>query len=880
MRLTGERLFLALALSLVFATGVAQIRYAEIYPPHGLGRGDSRFYAWMARDFPGSVLARQLDDYRVQRSLPSGIVYSGVQLLGRPAASDFDVVRPFQVYNFLLLIGLVVLWHGIASAVPLSLAGRWLGFLLLFGNWACLKLFLYLAVMTDCTGLVLGALLLYGYVRSSTLLVGLALVAGAFTWPPLLLSGGFMLVFPRRPLPEDDQRRSWHWHAAVAIALVYLMKLAISLRNPAGFLVAEGFVHVHHALLPVSVPIALAQVALGFGPWLSHPALFRPNTYLRSLKPARAAALAAAVLATYGVGRWYSSGAASVSSLGDILLRDSIYLGAGPVLRPGQSLVAHAVFFGLTPLLLIVRWRAACVAAHQLGLGFVLFGASLLTLGLASESRFLLHGFPALVLLAVMAVEDLRFPRWAPWLLTILALLGSKVWFSINHEGFEAKSHPFSYPAQYYFMNFGPWMADEMYVLQGSVALVALLALVLVVRRSQRLTMEERDRPWPSNRAVLAFPAAAAAAIALLAAIELPARAWLARRLAAASRDPLSRPDATLGWKNVPGAKATLRRPEYQALIELNSGGLRGPDRPHLRPAGVSRVLLLGGSASEAYNLPDAASLRAQLERTLNAACGKSEVLNGGVARYSTEQQLAFFESEGAKYQPEVVVLLFHHEDMAEALRRATAAPTQDEDEDQPEPNIAARIPLQLRAPRESLHRWRGSAALRLLSNFTIEDTPAIHRRLGAIGLTEYGPPPRALWPFGPRQEATQAWEQTRDSLSRLAAAARKADAKLIVLYLPARFEIEDEAWQALLDRYRMSARFWKQDRAWRRLRSLADELSLTLIDPRDALRAAQSATARSYLAREDLLTLSGHQIVARELLPQVKQALSCDTRP
>jgi hypothetical protein len=869
VRLAAERLFLALALSLVFAAGVAQIRYGEIYSPHGLGRADSRFYALMARDFPGSVLDRRLDTYRVLRSLPSGIVYSALQRLGRPAATDFDVVRPFQIYNLALLLGLVVLWHGIANAVPLSLAGRWLGFLLLFGNWACSTFFFYLAPMTDCTALALGALLLYGYLRSSVPLVVLALAAGAFTWPPLLLPGGFMLMFPRRPLPVDQERSSWHWRAAAMIGLVYLIGLALALRYPVPPLLEAGFVHVHKTLLPISIPIALAQVVLGFGHWLRHPALFRPSTYRQALEPRRAAVFAAVVLAAYGVGNWYSSEAPSVNSPSVILL----YVAAGPVLRPGQSLVAHAVFFGLTPLLLLLRWRAACEAAHRLGLGFVLFGTSLLALGLGSETRQLLHGFPALVLLAVVAVEHLRFPRWAPWLLTALAVFGSKVWLPINHEGFEAKSFPFSYPAQYYFMNFGPWMADEMFALQGSIALIGLLVLALILRRARILSPEESRQVWPSTRIVALVPLAALAALGTGVTIEWSARWWLSRAAARAREDFVSSPDPSLGWRNVPGRSARLRTGEYDVDFAVNRLGLRGPEPRVPKPAEGSRVLLVGGSLAEGYSVSEPVSVRARLEEALRGAgCREAEVLNAAVARYSTAQQVLFASSLADSLRPDAVVVFFNHQDLLETLRQTAATPG-----DEPgAPERVAHVPPWLRQPPRLVHRFKGSASLRLFSNLTAATWPGLYRTLGEWGVADYGPPPLELWPFGPRQEVDAAWKKSTDALTRMKAVLSATGGSLWVVDAPSRFEVDQGAWRRILGRHRMSERFWKQDRVARRLGVMSDRLGVTLVAPRPALKQAQDSAVPAYWGEAGTWNERGHAVVASELGPILAADLKC----
>ena len=196
-RRAGERLFLSLALSLVATVGTLEILYGEKFAGHGIGKGDPRFYSWMAEDFGGVVLGERLDSYRLQRVLPSAIVSAALTLFGLPKRLDV-IARAFAICNLALLLATVALWQGIARTLALSVAGRWLGFLVLFGNFACVRAAFYNPVQTDYWALALGALLLYGYVRSaaSPLLLGAA--AGAFTWPALPWLGAPPLPFSAR----------------------------------------------------------------------------------------------------------------------------------------------------------------------------------------------------------------------------------------------------------------------------------------------------------------------------------------------------------------------------------------------------------------------------------------------------------------------------------------------------------------------------------------------------------------------------------------------------------------------------------------------------------------------------------------------------------
>ena len=155
--------------------------------------------------------------------------------------------------------------------------------------------------------------------------------------------------------------------------------------------------------------------------------------------------------------------------------------------RPGVFLVAHASYFGLVVPVLIVFWPQVVAAAHRLGTGVTLFVLAHLVWGLHSESRQLVDGLPALVLVATLAASTLRWPRATVPIAAGMALLASKVWLPVNREGFIGRSNPETYPAQHYFMHHGPWMAGGPYRAQAA-ALLAVCALLWVVRRRLRPT--------------------------------------------------------------------------------------------------------------------------------------------------------------------------------------------------------------------------------------------------------------------------------------------------------------------------------------------------------------------------------------------------------
>jgi len=87
------------------------------------------------------------------------------------------------------------------------------------------------------------------------------------------------------------------------------------------------------------------------------------------------------------------------------------------------------------------------------------------------------------------------------------------------------------------------------------------------------------------------------------------------------------------------------------------------------KPAGTMRVLALGDSHTQGYEVRQEATFSAVAERYLASHGVKAEVLNAGVSGYSTAEALAFLENEGYKYQPDVVVLGFYANDLEDNLK-------------------------------------------------------------------------------------------------------------------------------------------------------------------------------------------------------------------
>jgi hypothetical protein len=86
------------------------------------------------------------------------------------------------------------------------------------------------------------------------------------------------------------------------------------------------------------------------------------------------------------------------------------------------------------------------------------------------------------------------------------------------------------------------------------------------------------------------------------------------------------------------------------------------------RPNSI-RVLSLGDSQTQGYEVRQGATFSAVVERYLNTRSIPAEVINAGVSGFSTAEELAFLENEGRKYKPDVVVLGFYANDLEDNLK-------------------------------------------------------------------------------------------------------------------------------------------------------------------------------------------------------------------
>lgn len=110
--------------------------------------------------------------------------------------------------------------------------------------------------------------------------------------------------------------------------------------------------------------------------------------------------------------------------------------------------------------------------------------------------------------------------------------------------------------------------------------------------------------------------------------------------------------------------------PDGSWKFVTNSQGFRDDeDYAYEKPKNVVRVLSLGDSHTQGFEVRQDRTFSEVLERYLSAQGITAQVLNSGISGFGTAEQLAFLENEGIRYDPDFVVVGFYGNDFADNIK-------------------------------------------------------------------------------------------------------------------------------------------------------------------------------------------------------------------
>jgi hypothetical protein len=224
------------------------------------------------------------------------------------------------------------------------------------------------------------------------------------------------------------------------------------------------------------------------------------------------------------------------------------------------------------------------------------------------------------------------------------------------------------------------------------------------------------------------------------------------------------RPHTARGWEMVPNQRAFNVR--GRTPVRTNALGFRGPDIEVPRPASTLRLLFLGDGTTLNNQTPEAATFPFLVRDALASRRpgGEVDIAVGAVSGYQLEQELELLRADAGRLRPSVVIVGFSWNDWTETTMRG--------------PGLGPEA----------------------YGDYT--DTQTVWQR---TALYDFGIRLQRVW--GRRQQARAyargerlppadtddvAWRHVETTLDSMAAVARRADASMLLLVLPARITQHD----------------------------------------------------------------------------------------
>ncbi len=313
---------------------------------------------------------------------------------------------------------------------------------------------------------------------------------------------------------------------------------------------------------------------------------------------------------------------------------------------------------------------------------------------------------------------------------------------------------------------------------------------------------------------------------------------------------------ALLGWEKKPGQTGYFRRGDAQIFEQINSHGQRDREYSVVKPGNTYRILVIGDSFTEGYDVNSADVFTEILEVELNRRNRSQtfEVINAGTGGYSTDQEFLYFTSEGAQFQPDLVILMMYpandiyYNIMPMYGNYHKPLFTQVNDSLR-----LTNVPLPMPSASESAKGvLRHLALYPIVMKLILTEMPSTTRLLHKLGWvststmeiataeldssTHY-PPAFGIYARSESPEIQKAWNVTTLLLRDLKHRTGEIHSDLIVCAIPDKFEIYPDAWKRTQATYHVDDTIWDVDRARRRLRMMCDSLVIQYIDLADCLR-------------------------------------------
>jgi hypothetical protein len=313
--------------------------------------------------------------------------------------------------------------------------------------------------------------------------------------------------------------------------------------------------------------------------------------------------------------------------------------------------------------------------------------------------------------------------------------------------------------------------------------------------------------------------------------------------------------DPRVGYRLAPGVRIQYSTPEFSTQIAIDEQGVRddqpvGPKGPNER-----RIIVVGDSLVLSVQVRLSSTFCKQLERRLAAADPSHtwRVIDAGVQGYGPVEEWLFYKEVLQSLQPDIVLVVpFTGNDAVEANdseRSLAHGPVRDRP-----------VTAGLNTVRRMTREWAVLQLVRLRVNQLRDHfrQPGIDRPLSAFLV-----PPSA--------DACHGLEVAARAYSLIAEQARQRGARTAVALMPARFQVDDNDFAALMARVESAGGTLDRDAGTHQFQAALAPLGLPILDLLPVLKS-HAAGGPLFFRGNVHLTVRGHEIVGEALFEFLNQ--------
>jgi hypothetical protein len=270
-------------------------------------------------------------------------------------------------------------------------------------------------------------------------------------------------------------------------------------------------------------------------------------------------------------------------------------------------------------------------------------------------------------------------------------------------------------------------------------------------------------------------------------------------------------PHPRLGWHHEPNKVGYWTIGDQRIPVRINSKGLRDKEYSYKKEENIFRILVLGDSFTEAFQVPLNDSFCKVLERRLNQENRRFEVINAGLGGVGTDYELLFLKREGFRYDPDLILVAFFPNDVLENYRSKEILNSMEGEQALYYGKEGFAVTLkQFLAEHSHAFNYFGLLAIEHIPGLThlLVDLQLI----GAVPVEKEAngiPLHYSVLAEEYSSQIKEAWMITALIFEKLAKEVRTRDDRLAVVSIPYREQVYESLWDQQLTRPEMRQRKW-----------------------------------------------------------------------